>query len=150
MSKKYSSLMREKGFSEQEIKELEINPNVLNVTEKSITYAPAFKIAAVQAYEKGQTPMGIFLMAGFNVDIIGHKKPKHCLKRWRNIYVAQGEKGLLEERRGKGSTGRRAAVEMSIEEKLKQAEARIKLLEVENEFLKKLEALEKQKMLRKH
>ncbi|MNY71589.1 hypothetical protein D3C86_2099640 [compost metagenome] len=56
----------------------------------------------------------------------------------------------MEERRGKGSTGRRAAVEMSIEEKLKQAEARIKLLEVENEFLKKLEALEKQKMLRKH
>jgi transposase len=32
---------------------------------------------------------------------------------------------------------------------LKRAEARIKLLEAENEFLKKLDALEKQKMLRK-
>ncbi|WP_246321106.1 HTH domain-containing protein [Paenibacillus germinis] len=149
MDKKYGSLKREQGFSEQELKQLEINPNVLNVTEKSITYAPAFKLAAVQAYEEGQTPMEIFLKAGFNVEIIGHKKPKHCLKRWRDAHANYGETGLLEERRGKGSTGRRPVGEVSIEEKLKQAEARIKPLEVENEFLKKLEALEKQKMLRK-
>ncbi len=37
-----------------------------------------------------------------------------------------------------------------MEEKLKRAEARIKLLEAENDFLKKLDALETQKMQRKH
>ncbi|MEK4509192.1 MULTISPECIES: HTH domain-containing protein [Paenibacillus] len=136
-------------FNENEIKQLEGNPNVENVTEKSITYSPTFKLAAVKAYKEGQTPMEIFLKAGFNMDIIGRKKPKHCLNRWRNSYQAHGEDGLLENHRGKGSTGRRPAGELSTEEKLKRAEARIKLLEMENDFLKKLEALEKQKMLRK-
>ncbi|KTD83248.1 transposase [Paenibacillus etheri] len=137
-------------FNENEIKQLENNPNVENVTEKSITYSPTFKLAAVKAYKEGQAPMEIFLSAGFNVDIIGRKKPKHCLTRWRNTYNAMGEVGLLEEQRGKGSPGRRPAGELSTEEKLKRAEVRIKLLEMENDFLKKLEALEKQKMQRKH
>lgn len=134
-----------KIFSKGEIRQLEINPNVEHVTEKSITYSPKFKLDAVLAYKKGQTPMEIFLSAGFNVDIIGRNKPKHCLKRWRSSYDAQGEVGLLEEQRGKGSPSRRQAGELSTEEKLKRAEARIKLLEMENDFLKKLEALEKQK-----
>ena len=68
-------------FNENEIKQLENNPNVENVTEKSITYSPTFKLTAVKAYKEGQAPMEIFLSTGFNVDIIGHKKPKHCLTR---------------------------------------------------------------------
>jgi transposase len=93
--------------------------------------------------------MEIFLRAGFDVDIIGQKKPKDCLNRWRKSYHLQGEAGLLEEQRGKGSPGKRPTGDLSIEEKLKRAETRIKLLEMENDFLKKLEALEKQKMQRK-
>lgn len=50
-----------KIFSEQEIKQLEANPNVQKVTDKTITYAPEFKVEAVKAYEAGQTPMDIFL-----------------------------------------------------------------------------------------
>jgi len=52
---------------------------------------------------------------------------------------------LFEERRGKNSTVRRPTGELSIEEKLKRAEAKIKLLEAENDLLKKLEALERKK-----
>ncbi|MNW52355.1 hypothetical protein D3C74_298720 [compost metagenome] len=77
--------------------------------------------------------------------IIGHKKPKHCLKRWGGLYSVHGEKGLLEERRGKGSTGRRPAGSLSTEEELKRAQAKIKLLEAEVDFLKKLDVLERQK-----
>jgi hypothetical protein len=40
-----------KIFNEHEIKQLEMNPHVQNATEKSITYSPAFKLAAVKAYE---------------------------------------------------------------------------------------------------
>jgi len=147
MSKKRGS---SKIFSEHEVKQLESNPNVLHVTEKSISYAPEFKLAAVKAYLSGQTPMEIFRGAGFDVDVIGHEKPKHCLKRWRNTFTTLGEPGLLKEQRGKGSTGRPPGENLATEEKLKRAEARIKLLEVENDFLKKLDALEKQKMQRKH
>lgn len=51
---------------------------------------------------------------------------------------------MIEERRGKSSTGRKSEGELSAEEKLRRAEARIRLLEAENELLKKLEALERQ------
>nr|WP_289142710.1 hypothetical protein [uncultured Brevibacillus sp.] len=85
--------------------------------------------------------MEIFCSAGFDVDVIGHEKLKHYLKRWRNTYTTLGETGLLEEQRGKGSTRRPPEERLSTEEKLKRAEARIKLLEAENEFLKKLDAL---------
>ncbi|MEY2191724.1 hypothetical protein AB7942_03170 [Neobacillus sp. BF23-41] len=45
---------------------------------------------------------------------------------------------------GKAASGRPSSKELSVEEKLKKAEARIKLLEAENDFLKKLEELERQ------
>lgn len=130
-------------FSESQVRQIEINPNVLHVSERSLAYQPAFKIAAVKAHQEGKTPTEIFREAGFNLDIIGRDNPKSCLKRWRKIFASRGETGLLEDGRGKGSTGRPVA-EQSIEKKLAQAEARIKLLEAENDFLKKLDALERQ------
>jgi transposase len=89
--------------------------------------------------------MEIFLSAGFDIDLIGHKKPKHSLKHWRESFAALGEAGVLEERRGKGSQGRKPTGVLSAEEEFKRAKARIKLLEAEVYFLKKLEALERQK-----
>lgn len=130
-------------FSESQINQLEVNANVLHVSERSITYQPSFKLVAVKAYQEGKGPAEIFKEAGFNLDIIGRDIPNGCLKRWRKTFASQGESGLLEERRGKGSPGRPAR-ELSIEKRLAQAEARIKLLEAENDFLKKLEALERQ------
>ncbi len=70
--------------------------------------------------------MEIFILAGFNVELIGQETPKRCLERWRKMYAYSGEAGLLEERRGKGSTGRPISSEIAVEEKLRLAEARIK------------------------
>jgi transposase-like protein len=123
---------------------LESNPNVVHVSEKAITYKAEFKVQAVKLYKEGYTPMQIFLQAGFDITIIGAETPMGGLKRWRETYDRFGEEGLLMDRRGKGSTGRPSSKELSTEEKLKRAEAKIKLLEAENEFLKKLEALERQ------
>ena len=50
---------------------------------------------------------------------------------------------FLEERRGKGSTGRPTTSELSADKKLEKAEARIRYLEAEIELLKKLEELER-------
>ncbi|QIZ05344.1 hypothetical protein HFZ78_23760 [Priestia megaterium] len=50
---------------------------------------------------------------------------------------------------GKAASGRPSSKELSVEEKLKKAEARIKLLEAENDFLKKLEELERQALKKK-
>lgn len=132
-------------FTESEMRDLEKNPHVRHVSEKVITYDPSFKVAAIRAYMEGNSPQEIFIKAGFPIDTIGHKQPKRCLQRWRATYALYGESGLLEERRGKESPGRPSGKELSVAEQLKRAEARIKLLEAENDLLKKLEALEGQK-----
>lgn len=142
MTDSNKSLVNRHRFTAHEIRQLEANPNVLHVSEKAITYSPEFKLAALEAYQKGCTPQQIFVEAGFLLSIIGNRKPQECLKRWRAAYSAHGENGLLEERRGKAATGRRPAQDLTIQEQLERAEARIKLLEAENDFLKKLEELE--------
>lgn len=44
--------------------------------------------------------MEIFLRAGFDVDVIGHDKPRKSLRRWYEVYAQFGKAGLMEERRG--------------------------------------------------
>ena len=70
-------------FTEENMKRLEANPNVLHFSETNITYKPEFKLAAVQAREKGLTPVELFIRAGFDLNVIGNKKPKNSLKRCR-------------------------------------------------------------------
>ncbi len=122
---------------------LEGNPNVLHVTDKTIQYLPEFKLSAVKAYQEGKTPYEIFLEAGLDPRQIGTDIPKQSLKRWRKSYDTLGEEGLLSERRGRGSTGRPVTRNLSAEEQLKKAQAKIKYLEAELELSKKLEAAER-------
>ena len=131
-------------FNKVQIKVLENNPNVKQVSERSIAYHPDFKLKAVKENQTGKGPTQIFIDHGFNVDMIGSDKPKECLKRWRKTYEVYGKDGFYTERRGKGSTGRPTSKEESQEDRLKKAEARIKYLEAELEFLKKLDELERQ------
>ncbi len=137
-----------KMFTESEMKLLEANQHVHSVTKNAITYASSFKIAAVNAYMQGQPPQAIFIEAGFDLSIIDPRKPRKCLQRWRKVYAKDGENGLGEERRGKASGERQTDETQSLEEKLRRAEAKIKYLEMENDFLKKLEELERQAKLR--
>lgn len=133
-------------FQEHEIQLLSTNPNVIRVTEKSISYAPSFKLAAIQDHKAGRTPQEIFIAAGLNLDIIGTKNPKQCIKRWNSVYQTRGESGLAEEHRGRGKGGGRPTTrDLTADEKLRRAEARIKLLEAENALLKKSEALDRLK-----
>ncbi|MEH7124376.1 IS3 family transposase [Bacillus sp. JJ1773] len=124
-------------FNELEMKILVNNPNVDHVSERSIAYKPEFKTMAVKENLEGKSPSQIFIEHGFDLKVIGAEKPKQCLKRWRKTYKEFGEDGFTTERRGKGSTGRPSSKSLSLEDSLKKAEARIKYLEAELDFLKK-------------
>ncbi|WP_133058666.1 hypothetical protein [Halalkalibacter urbisdiaboli] len=112
-------------YTEYQMKELEKNPNVARVFDRSISYHSAFKIKAVKEYYAGKTPSQIFIENGFNLDVIGKEQPKRSLKRWRDTFEKFGQAGFELERRGKGSSGRPSSKELSAEEKLKKAEAKI-------------------------
>lgn len=141
--------MSKKLYKEFQIKELKKNPNVTSASERSISYSPKFKIKAVKQYKQGKIPSQIFIEHGFDIEMIGKEQPKRCLRRWRETFERYGEDGFLTERRGKGSTGRPSSKSLSLEDQLKKAEARIKFLEAENDFLKKLEELERQALKKK-
>lgn len=131
-------------FNENQRRLLEANPNVASVSDRAIQYTAEFKIHAVKENLSGKGPVQVFIEAGFDLEMIGQKKAQSSLHRWRTTYKTYGEAGFLEERRGKGSTGRPTSKHLSAEKKLEKAEARIKYLEAELELLKKLEALERQ------
>ena len=69
------------------------------------------------------------------------------LHRWERIYLEEGAAGLMEERRGRKSAcrPRKKPLEKSVEEDLiaenQRLKERIEYLEAENEYIKKLDAL---------
>jgi hypothetical protein len=131
--------MSKRIFTQEQIDELLQNPNVLRCSEKSISYHKDFKIFAVKKYELGLPASQIFMQAGFNIDIIGRKKPKWCLGRWQEVLRTKGLQELSIETRGRGKGGGRPKTNWSNEkEKLKYLEAQVAYLKAENTFLAKL------------
>lgn len=131
-------------FNEHQRQLLEANPNVASVSDRAIQYTPEFKKIAVEKNLAGKGPSQIFIENGFDLEMIGTNKAKNSLNRWRRTFNQYGEDGFLEERRGKGSTGRPNTKNLSPDKKLEKAEARIRYLEAEIALLKKLEELERQ------
>ncbi len=54
-------------FNIQQINQLEENPNVTSVSERSIQYSVEFKVKAVHENMEGKGPRQIFTEAGFDL-----------------------------------------------------------------------------------
>jgi transposase len=133
--------MSKKIFTENEIAILSENKFVKNVSSKGITYTDEFKRLFIAENEDGKFPRQIFEECGFNIDILGLNRVQSCGKRWRAAFRKNGVTQLQDTR--KFNTGRPTEKNLSIEEKYEKLQAKIKLLEAENELLKKLEMLER-------
>ena len=129
--------MSKRFFSDDQIKELLLNPNVLRCSQKSITYSHGFKAAAIKQWQAGLPPHEIFDQAGFRIDVIGNETPRTCLKSWRKVYKEKGIQGLSEETRGRAG-GRTITKWHNDKEKIKYLEAKVAYLKAENDFLAKL------------
>lgn len=115
------------------------NRFVEKISNSNITYTSEFKILAVKANIEGKSPVEIFNEAGIDVAPFVRNYAAKTISRWKKIYQEQGKQGLVEEKRGKNSTGRPKDNEFS------SVEAELEYLRLENEFLKKLHALAKSK-----
>jgi hypothetical protein len=125
-------------FSEKDRRSLKSNPLVQSVGPNQVQFTAKFKTKALELHAEGLRPSDIFLKLGVDPNLFLKDYPKKCLSRWRKIVDMHGEKGLEQERRGKGATGRPKRLELKDEKDLL---ARIAYLEAENDFLKKLRAL---------
>ncbi|MFE3574425.1 IS3 family transposase [Lysinibacillus sp. NPDC059133] len=109
--------MTKRLFTKKEQEQLNCNPNVQAISDKAITYTEEFK-------------------AGLDVELIGLKRISSAGKRWRAAYRTTGVAGLQDTR--KTNSGRPIERELSLEEKIARLEAKNRLLQAENELLKKL------------
>lgn len=134
-------------WSQSERELLLLNKYVSKVTDTNIAYTSEFKLLAVKEYRSGKSPQQIFKDAGFDLSAFEGEYAKKTIYRWSKILDEDGAKGLKVEKRGKSSTGRpkRKYDPSDLESVLK----RLAYLEVENDLLKKLHALEEESLKKK-
>ena len=120
-------------YSKEEQEQLSQLSCVEKVTEKMLVFKQSFKREAVAKSEQGYTANQIFKDAGIETSKYARKYFHHLLKRWKHDDLRDG----ITHGRPKKKAPRKLA-DMSMEE----LKARVAYLEVENDFLKKLKALE--------
>ena len=131
--------MSRKLFTDAQVKKLSKNKWIKNITNKGITYTNDFKYKLVKECENYKKfPQDVFRECGIEPEIVGMRRIESSAYRWRKQLNSIGE---IKDTR-KGASGRPLEHELSDKEKLERAEARIKLLEAENELLKKNELIE--------
>ncbi len=75
-------------LTQEEIKILKKNPNVISVNEDRIVYSDSFKRYFVEQYFMGEKPGNIFRSAGFDLKILGSKRVERASYRWRESFEA--------------------------------------------------------------
>ena len=123
--------MSKKLFTDVQVKKLSKNKWIKNVTNKGITYTNEFKYKLVKECENYKKfPQEVFRECGIDSEIVGKGRIEASAHRWRKQlnYI-----GKITDTRTTNS-GNTLKRELSDKEKLERAEARIKLLEAENEL----------------
>ncbi len=93
-------------FTPRQRSKLLANRNVQDVSEKTISFTPDFKISSVQQYLDGISPDQIFKDSGLPLEYFKEDYCRNCIKKWVKKYKDEGEDSLRSDERGKGSTGR--------------------------------------------
>lgn len=129
-----------KYFTEEEIEYLSSNIYVESVNEKQITYTIEFKQFFVREYMNGKGPTLIFESVGLYKRILGAKRIEKATSRWMKAY----ENGTLDV---SATLPNRHPVlkakNITDKELIRTQEAKIKLLELEVELLKKIDLKER-------
>jgi len=127
-------------FTEEQQKELRKNPYIKKVSDKSITYTTEFRELFANEYRAGKIPSQILTEHGINPQLLG--------KRRKDALVAMVKRCELRsdgfEDTRKGNSGRRVTRDLADAERISRLEHQIKYLKQENEFLKKIEFLDRQ------
>jgi hypothetical protein len=125
--------MGKNHFTEDQRDELEKNPYIQKVSEKSITFEKAFKEKFIEEYQKGKLPKVILIDMGIDPWVLGKKRIDSLVKRLKQ-YASRPE-GCSDNR--KHNSGRPSTKEYTQTEKIDRLEQKIEYLQQENEFLKK-------------
>ena len=131
-------------FTDQQVAELIKNHYVKNVSNKAITYEEKFKEYFYLEKAKGFTPSQIFEKAGFDIKVVGQSRIIQFSRRIK-IQAARDE-GFSDTRKGK--SGRHAKKALTDEEIIERLKQKNKILQQENDFLKRVRFINKKQILK--
>lgn len=120
---------KSRKLTEEQKQSLLKSKYVKKIGNSVVQYTDEFKTSALKQYQQGKSPVEIFTDAKIDVRIIGHKNAFNLILKWRK----DKENGTLTKNKN-----------LTLEKQLELANARIKYLEMEIEFRKKLQALEEE------
>ena len=123
-------------FTDEQVSMLRSNPWVKSATPKYISFTKEFMEEFIALHSEGQTRYEIFESHGLPVDVIGKKTIKKTTENW----VAKANKSieLSDERRGRPRTR-----DLTQEEIIARQQAKIEMLQQENDFLRQIRGLER-------
>lgn len=128
----------------RDLSKYKTNPNVEKITGSNLRFTKDFKVKAIKLYQSCRSVVEIFAEAGIDLSDFESEYARKSITRWLAAADAYGVKKINEERRGLGSPGRPRSGK-----KFKSQAAEIAYLRAENDFLKKLQALEKNYLKKK-
>lgn len=126
--------MRVNYFTNEQLKELEKNPYVKKASIKSITYTEEFKELYWIDYQNGMRPSKTFKKYGFDPDVLNSQRRDNFTDRLKK-QVARKE-GFKDTR--SSNSCRPSTKELSLEDQLKILKHKNKILQQENDFLKRM------------
>lgn len=126
-------------FTEEQVRKLEKNPYVKKVSNKSITYAEEFKELFWIDYQNGIQPIEIFKKYGFDPNVLGKQRRVNFTKRIKK--QVQRVEGFKDTR--KDNAGRPSTKDLSLEEQIERLKHKNKVLQQENDFLKRVRFINK-------
>ena len=121
-------------FTDEQVAILRDNPNIRNISNKSITYESAFKEKFISEYEAGKLPSQIFRESGLDPKVLGERRI-HSFARKAKCDSKRIE-GFEDTR--KGNSGRPRIKELTPEEEIERLRQQNKVLKQENDFLKRV------------
>ena len=127
-------------FTEEQIAELRKNPYVKNISEKAITYTDEFKRLFSNEYKNGKRPSVILREMGFDPHVLGKKRINFFVRSVKKYEIRQADFTDLR----RENPGRPQTKALTAEEKIARLEHQVKYLKQENEFLKKINFLDRQ------
>lgn len=129
-----------KDYTKSEIEELKKNKYVEDVRKDKITFTREFKILFMKEFNGGKGNLQIFSENGLNPLLVGKRRIKGCTRNWKK--QAKNDPTFSKQ-------GYHLIKKESSEEKkkrlqdIKYLQKRVNQLEMENEFLKKVQTLRK-------
>lgn len=131
-------------FTDEQLRLLEKNPYVIKVSKKNITYSEEFKELYWIDYQNGMQPIEIFKKYGFDPYALGPKRRNNFTDRLKKQAAREDR---FKDTRSKNS-GRPSTKDLSLEEQLERLKHKNKVLQQENDFLKRVRFINRKQIVK--